>query len=69
VRVTIILTPTGGSTVVDVRAQIGSTGPQSVATTTLSGTLPTAGTLVAITGATGGSTAQHMVRNIVISGS
>jgi hypothetical protein len=69
VRFTIILTPTGGSTLIDVQAQIGSGAPQRVATATLTGTLPGAGTLVGITGATGGLSASHMVRNIVVSGS
>jgi hypothetical protein len=69
VRVTVILTPINGSTFVDVQAQVGSTGPVRYASRTMAGTLPAGGTLVAITGATGGVSAEHKVRNIVISGS
>ena len=68
VRVTIILTPQNGSTFIDVQAQVGSASPSRFASRTMTGTLPTAGTLVGITGATGGQTAEHKVRNIVISG-
>ncbi|MBU6289342.1 MAG: Ig-like domain repeat protein, partial [Chloroflexi bacterium] len=69
VRFTIILTPQNGSTFIDVQAQVGSASPSRFASRTMTGTLPTAGTLVGITGATGGQTAEHKVRNIVISGS
>jgi hypothetical protein len=69
IRITIILTPSGSSTFIDVRAQVGSANPVQMASQTPSGTLPSAGTLVGFTGATGGVTAEHKIRNIVISGS
>jgi hypothetical protein len=70
VRVTIKLTPSGGSTtLVEVLAQIGSATPNGVASQTMTGTLPTGGTLVGMTAATGGLSAEHKVRRIVISGS
>ena len=69
VRFTIILTPTGGSTTIAVQAQVGAGSPSQYASRTMPGTLPAGGTLVAITGATGGQRAEHKVRNIVISGS
>ena len=69
IRITIILTPSGGSTLIDVRAQVGSANPVQMASRTMSGTLPSAGTLVGFTAGTGGETAVHRIRNIVISGS
>ena len=69
IRITIILTPSGGSTLIDVRAQVGSANPVQMASRTMSGTLPSAGTLVGFTAGTGGETAEHKIRNIVISGS
>lgn len=69
IRITIIMTPTGGSTLIDVRAQVGAANPVQVASRTMSGTLPSAGTLVGFTAGTGGETALHRIRNIVISGS
>ena len=69
VRVTIILTPQNGSTFIDVQAQVGNASPSRYASQTMTGTLPSSGTLVGITGATGGVSAEHKVRNIVISGS
>ncbi|NBT96080.1 MAG: hypothetical protein EBT47_14035 [Chloroflexi bacterium] len=39
------------------------------ASRTMSGTLPSAGTLVGFTAGTGGEVAEHKIRNIVISGS
>ena len=69
IRITIILTPSGGSTLTDVRAQVGSANPVQMASRTMSGTLPSAGILVGFTAGTGGETAEHKIRNIVISGS
>ena len=70
VRMTILAKPSGANTAIEVWAQVGAgAAPVLKASRTMSGALPTAGTLVAITGATGGSAAQHMVQNIVISGS
>ena len=69
IRITIILTPSGSSTLIDVRAQVGSANPVQMASRTMSGTLPSAGTLVGFTAGTGGETAEHKIRNIVISGS
>ena len=69
IRINIILTPSGGSTLIDVRAQVGSANPVQMASRTMSGTLPSGGILVGFTGATGGVTAEHKIRNIVISGS
>ena len=69
IRITIILTPSGGSTFIDVRAQVGSADPVQKASRTMSGTLPSAGILVGFTAGTGGETAEHKIRNIVISGS
>ena len=69
IRITIILTPSGSSTLIDVRAQVGSANPVQMASRPMSGTLPSAGTLVGFTGATGAVTAEHKIRNIVISGS
>lgn len=69
IRITIIMTPSGGSTLIDVRAQVGSANPVQMASRTMSGTLPSAGTLVGFTAGTGGETAVHRIRNIVISGS
>jgi|GEM_PF-3185667 len=69
IRITIILTPSGGSTFIDVRAQVGSANPVQMASRTMSGTLPSAGTLVGFTAGTGGEVAEHKIRNIVISGS
>jgi Bacterial lectin len=69
IRITIILTPSGSSTLIDVRAQVGSANPVQMASRTMSGTLPSGGILVGFTGATGGVTAEHKIRNIVISGS
>lgn len=68
IRITIILTPSGSSTLIDVRAQVGSANPVQMASRTMSGTLPSAGTLVGFTAGTGGETAEHKIRNIVISG-
>lgn len=68
-RVTISLAPTGGATTVAVRAQYQSATPVVIATGSLAGTLPAAGTLVGLTGATGGESAIHKVRNIVVTGS
>ncbi|MEN9616954.1 MAG: hypothetical protein RL022_2376, partial [Chloroflexota bacterium] len=69
IRITIILTPSGGSTLIDVRAQVGSAEPVQKASRTMSGTLPSAGILVGFTAGTGGEVAEHKIRNIVISGS
>jgi hypothetical protein len=69
VRVTIILTPQNGSTFIDVQAQVGTAPPLRYASRTMSGTLPAAGVLIGLTAATGGESAEHKVRNIVISGS
>ena len=69
IRITIILTPSGSSTLIDVRAQVGSADPVQKASRTMSGTLPSAGTLVGFTAGTGGEVAEHKIRNIVISGS
>ena len=69
IRITIILTPSGGSTFIDVRAQVGSANPVQMASRTMSGTLPSAGILVGFTAGTGGEVAEHKIRNIVISGS
>ena len=69
IRITIILTPSGSSTFIDVRAQVGSADPVQKASRTMSGTLPSAGILVGFTAGTGGEVAEHKIRNIVISGS
>ena len=69
IRITITLTPSGSSTLIDVRAQVGAGSPFLVASQTMSGTLPSTGTLVGFTAGTGGEFAEHKIRNIVISGS
>ena len=69
IRITIILTPSGSSTFIDVRAQVGSADPVQKASRTMSGTLPSAGILVGFTAGTGDEVAEHKIRNIVISGS